>query len=59
MLFTIALILIILWAAGLISGYVLGGFLHILLVLVIVLVIIEILTRARNTPPGGGIGGNL
>ncbi len=43
MLWTIFVILIILWLLGMISGYVIGGFIHILLVIAIVVVLIRII----------------
>lgn len=43
MLWTIAVILLVLWLLGLISGYVIGGFIHILLVVAIVVVLIRII----------------
>ncbi|HEX3927527.1 MAG TPA: lmo0937 family membrane protein, partial [Gemmatimonadales bacterium] len=43
MLETIAIILIVLWALGLVTGYALGGFIHILLVLAIIVVLIRII----------------
>jgi hypothetical protein len=43
MLWTIAVILFILWAVGLITSYTLSGFIHILLVLAIVAVILGII----------------
>jgi hypothetical protein len=43
MLWTIAVILIILWALGLVSSYTLGGFIHILLVIAIVVVLIRVI----------------
>lgn len=43
MLWTIAVVLIILWALGLVSSYTMGGFIHILLVLAIVVVLIRII----------------
>lgn len=43
MLWTIAVILIILWLLGLVTSYTLGGFVHILLVLAIVVVLIRII----------------
>jgi hypothetical protein len=39
MLWTIAVILIILWALGLVSGYTLGNFIHVLLVIAIIVII--------------------
>jgi len=43
MLWTIAVVLIILWALGLVSSYTMGGFIHILLVLAIVVVLIRVI----------------
>ncbi len=47
MLVTIAIILLILWALGFFSGFVLGGFIHVLLVIAIVLFLIRII-QGRN-----------
>jgi hypothetical protein len=47
MLITIAIILLVLWALGFLSGYVLGGFIHILLVVAIILFLIRII-QGRN-----------
>ena len=47
MLWTIAVLLLILWLLGMISSYTLGGFIHILLVLAIVAVLIRII-QGRN-----------
>ncbi len=43
MLWTIAVVLIILWALGLVSSYTMGGFIHILLVIAIVVVVIRVI----------------
>ena len=43
MLWTIAVILLILWLLGLVSSYTLGGFIHILLVLAVIVVLIRII----------------
>jgi len=43
MLWTIAVVLIVLWALGLVSSYTMGGFIHILLVIAIVVVVINLL----------------
>jgi hypothetical protein len=51
MLFTLAVILVILWLLGMITSYTLGGWLHILLVLAIISVIIR-LVLPRPGPPG-------
>ncbi len=47
MLWTIFVILLILWLLGLISGYTIGGFVHILLVIAIVVVLIRIIQGRR------------
>lgn len=47
MLFTIAVILIVLWLLGLVSGYTLGNFIYILLVIAIVLVVVGIVSGRR------------
>ena len=43
MLYTIALILIILWLLGLVSSYTMGGFIHILIVIAIVVVLLRVI----------------
>lgn len=43
MLWTIAVVLIILWALGLVSGYTLGNFIHVLLVIAIIVVLVRVI----------------
>jgi hypothetical protein len=43
MLWTIAVILIVLWAIGLVSAYTMGGFIHLLLVLAVIVVLVRII----------------
>ena len=43
MLWTIAVLLLILWLLGLVSSYTLGGFIHILLVLAIIVLLIRVI----------------
>ncbi len=43
MLWTIAVVLIILWLLGLVSGYTLGSFIHILLVIAVIVVLVRII----------------
>ena len=43
MLWTIALILIILWALGLVTGYTMGYFIHVLLVIAIIVIVIQVI----------------
>ena len=47
MLYTIAVVLIVLWLLGLVSSYTMGGFIHILLVLALVSVLIQIISGRR------------
>jgi hypothetical protein len=47
MLWTIAVILLVLWVLGLVSSYTMGGFIHILLVLAIIVVIIRVIQGRR------------
>ena len=48
MLWTIAVILIVLWALGLVSSYTMGGFIHILLILALVVIVIGLLQGRRS-----------
>ncbi|MBW6508852.1 MAG: lmo0937 family membrane protein [Desulfuromonadales bacterium] len=43
MLWTVAVILIVLWALGLVSSYTMGGFIHILLVLALIVVVLNVI----------------
>ena len=47
MLWTIAVILIVLWLLGLVSSYTMGGFIHVLLVIAIVVVLINVIQGRR------------
>ena len=47
MLWTLALILIVLWLLGLVSSYTLGGFIHILLVIAIIVVVVNLVQGRR------------
>ena len=47
MLYTLAVVLVILWLLGLVSSYTIGGFIHILLVVAIVMVLIRVI-NGRN-----------
>ena len=47
MLWTIALILIVLWLLGLVSSYTMGGFIHLLLVIAVVVVLVRIIQGRR------------
>jgi hypothetical protein len=47
MLYTIAVILLILWILGLVSSYTLGGFIHVLLVIAVVVIVIQLMQGRR------------
>jgi len=47
MLYTVAVVLLILWLLGLVTSYTLGGFIHILLVVALVMVLINIISGRR------------
>lgn len=47
MLYTIAVVLLILWLLGLVSSYTLGGFIHILLVVALVVILLNVISGRR------------
>lgn len=47
MLYTLAVILLILWLLGLVSGYTIGAFIHVLLVIALVLVLVGFVSGRR------------
>ena len=47
MLWTIAVILIVLWLLGLVSSYTMGGFIHLLLVVAIIVVLVRVIQGRR------------
>jgi hypothetical protein len=48
MLWTIAVVLLLLWLLGLITSYTLGGFIHILIVIAVVMVLVQIISGRRR-----------
>jgi hypothetical protein len=48
MLYTIAVVLLILWLFGLVTSYTIGGFIHILLVIAVVMILIRIIGGSRS-----------
>jgi len=50
MLWTIFVILLVLWLLGFVGGYVLGGFIHLLLVIALVVLIIQLVSGRRVVP---------
>ncbi|MFZ0804332.1 MAG: lmo0937 family membrane protein [Terriglobales bacterium] len=49
MLWTIFVILLILWLLGLVSSYTLGGFIHLFLVLALIILVINLVTGRKTT----------
>lgn len=47
MLWTVAVLLLVLWALGLVSSYTMGGFIHLLLVIAVVVVLVRIIQGRR------------
>lgn len=47
MLETVAIVLLILWALGMVSSYTVGGFIHILLVIAVVVVLVRVIRGRR------------
>jgi Family of unknown function (DUF5670) len=47
MLWTICVILLVLWLLGLVTGYTIGGFIHVLLVIAIIVVLINVISGRR------------
>ncbi len=48
MLWTIFIILLVLWLVGLVSSYTMGGFIHLLLVLALIVLVINLVTGRRT-----------
>lgn len=47
MLWTVAVVLLVLWALGLVSSYTLGGFIHVLLVVAVIALLVGVIQRRR------------
>ena len=48
MLYTIAVVLLVLWLLGLLTSYTMGGFIHILLVLAVIMVLFNLISGRRS-----------
>ena len=48
MLYTVAIVLLILWLLGIVSSYTLGGFIHILLVVALVVILVNVISGRRG-----------
>jgi hypothetical protein len=49
MLYTFAVLMLVLWLLGMVSGYTIGAFIHVLLVVAVVLVLVQLITGRRAT----------
>ena len=49
MLWTIFVVLLVLWFLGVVSSYTLGGFIHLLLVLAVIAVLVQLISGRRTT----------
>ena len=47
MLYTIAVVLIVLWLLGLVTSYTMGGFIHVLLVIAIIMILVNVIQGRR------------
>lgn len=50
MLYTLAVVLLILWLLGIVSSYTMGGFIHILLVIAVVMILVNLISGRRRLP---------
>jgi hypothetical protein len=48
MLYTLAIVLVVLWALGLVTSYTMGGFVHVLLILALIVVLVNFLSGRKN-----------
>jgi hypothetical protein len=51
MLYTLIVVLLVLWLLGLVTSYTLGGLIHILLVIAVVVLILQLVSGRRGPPP--------
>jgi len=48
MIYTIAIVLIVLWALGLVTGYTMGSFIHVLLVVALIIILVNFISGRRR-----------
>ena len=48
MLYTIAFVMIVLWALGLVTGNTMGAFIHVLLVVAVIMILVNLITGRRS-----------
>jgi hypothetical protein len=51
MLYTLVVVLLVLWLLGLVTSYTLGGLIHALLVIAVVVLILQLISGRRGRPP--------
>jgi multisubunit Na+/H+ antiporter MnhE subunit len=51
MLYTLIVILLVLWLLGLVTSYTLGGFIHALLVIAVIVLLLQLISGRRGPPP--------
>ncbi len=49
MLWTVAVVLLVLWALGLVTSYTMGGFIHILIVVAVVMLLVNLISGRRSS----------
>jgi Family of unknown function (DUF5670) len=47
MLYTVAVVLVVLWLLGMVSAYTMGGFIHILLVIAVIVILMRVISGRR------------
>jgi hypothetical protein len=47
MLYTIAVVLVVLWLLGLVTSYTMGGFIHVLLVIAVIMILVNVIQGRR------------
>lgn len=47
MLYTIAVVLVVLWLLGLVSSYTMGGFIHVLLVIAVIVILLQVINGRK------------
>jgi len=48
MLYTIAFVLVVLWLLGLVTGYTMGAFIHILLVVAVIMILVNLISGRKS-----------
>ena len=48
MLYTLAVVLVVLWLLGLVTSYTMGGFIHILLVIAVIMILVNLISGRRT-----------